>query len=560
MFASFRRFQKLIWAMAAVVIIPLFVIFFTPQAGTTFRRFMGGGDDGSGEFGRVSGERVERGAFLEAQKEVYLRTWLHTRRWPENDAEQINEQTYFRLLIIQQIQELGIHVSQEAVTRTALNYGISDVDQAIKQLPKVRFSYTKEDFIRYCEHEAGLVELTELAGVSGQLITPREAEERFKQQSQEVVLESVFFNWSDHTNGIAAGADAVSKYYTNYQSQYRLPERLVVSFAEFPKKDFLTQGDAALSQRVTNFTALIDQEYQRQGGTNFTDPNNPLVVLPEKEAKEQIKEKIRGQFALMAAHNKAAEVADRMMNLGDASLKTFEGSIAAEKIAVKTSSPFDRSHAPAEFKGVAPELAGRMFELTNSAAAVLFAPIMGEDSVFLAAVKERLPSQVEPFAAVRERATADYIKNQGRDLAMRAGNAFYMSLTNQMPAGKSFAEVAAASRLKVETLPPFSPSTDSLPELAGRIDINTLKNLSSRMTNGAISRFTYTADGGAVMHLRDRRPVSEAVRKEKYTTFLQQERLSRMNDVLNHWFEKIYQAKVQKPASAKSEEKPRAQR
>ena len=54
--------------------------------------------------------------------------------------------------------------------------------------------------------------------------------------------------------------------------------------------------------------------------------------------------------------------------------------------------------------------------------------------------------------------------------------------------------------------------------------------------------------------------MSDAVRKEKYSAFLQQEKLTRMNDVLNHWFEKLYQAKVQKPAGPKQDEKPQAPR
>jgi hypothetical protein len=551
MFAGFRRFQKVIWAGAAVVIIPLFVLFFTPRAGEIFMQFLGRGNGGMPDFGRVGGERITRDDFLEAQKEVYLRSFLHSGRMPENDSEQIADQTYYRLLILQQIREHGIHVSLDAVSRTVLNYGISDVDAMLKRLPRQRFHFTKEDFIRYCEHEAALVELTELAGLSGQLIPPRTAEDQFNKQSQELLVEAVFFNWTDHTNGIATAPDAVAKYYTNYQSQYRLPERLVVSYAEFPKSQFLSQGDVALAQRVTNLTALVDQEYQRQGSTNFTDPNNPLVVLGEKEAKDQLKEKIRGQFALMAAHNRAAELADRMMNGNDASARTFEAFLAGEKVAVKTSSPFDRTHAPAEFKGVSGEIATKLFELTNASAAVLFAPIMGDEAVYLAAVKQRVPSQVEPLEMIRPRVTSDYVKNQAREAAMRSGNNLYAALTNQMAAGKSFAEVAASSRQRVETLPPFSLTTEALPELSGRIDLNTLKSLTSRMTNGAISRFTYTADGGTILHLKDRRPLSDAAKKEKYAEFLRHERFNRMNEVLNQWFQSVYEAKVQRPALPK---------
>lgn len=498
--------------------------------------------------------------FLDAQKEAFFRMRMYTGRWPENDAERLTEFTYYQLLIAQQIKEQGIHVSEEAVRRTATSFGVTDLDAFMKMVPKRTLGLSKEDFIRFCEHETGFRELTQLASVSGQLLPPRDLEAKFRKQSDESIVEAVFFNWSDHTNGVGAAADAVARYYTNSQSQYRLPERAKLSYVEFPKNEFLSQADAAITQRITNLTAFVDAEYQRQGGTNFTDPKNPLVVLPEKDAKEQLRERIRGEFALVAAYNKATEVADRMMNNSNQTAQAFEAFLTSEKLSVKVSSAFDRTQAPAELKGVSPEIASRAFELTNQASAILFAPVRGEEGVYLVALKQKIPSQVEPLEAVRSRVTADYIKSQGRDLSSRSGNAFYSSLTNQLPAGKSFAEVAASSRLKVETLPPFSLSTESLPELSGRLELNTLKNVASRMTNGAVSRYTFTADGGVVLHLRDRKPVSDSVRKEKFAAFQQEERLARMNEALGHWFDKVAQAKLQRPAKEQREGQAQAQR
>ncbi len=555
MFAGFRRFQRVIWLAAAIIIIPPFVIFFSPQAGQMFS-----GRGGVGEFGKLGGETITQSQFLDARKEAFFRMRMYTGRWPDNDAERLTEFTYYQLLIAQQIKEQGIHVSDEAVRRTATSFGVSDLDTFMKMVPRNPYSITKEDFIRFCEHETGFRELTQLASVSGQLLPPRDIESKFRKQSEESMVEAVFFNWADHTNGVSAAADAVARYYTNSQSQYRLPERIAVSYVEFAKSDFLSQGDAAITQRITNLTAFVDAEYQRQGGTNFTDPKNPLVVLPEKDAKEQLRDRIRGEFSLIAAYNKATEVADRMMNLSNQTAQAFEGFLSAEKLPVKVSSPFDRNQSPVELKGLTSEFASRAFELTNPASAILFAPIRGEDGVFLVALKQRIPSQVEPLESVRSKVTADYIKSQGRDLSSRAGNAFYSSLTNQLPAGKSFAEVAAWSRLKIETLPPFSLSTETLPELAGRLELNTLKNTASRMTNGAVSRYTFTSDGGVVLHLRERKPVSDAVRKEKFTAFQQEERLSRMNEALGRWFDKVAQAKLQRPAREQREGQAQTQR
>jgi len=191
-----------------------------------------------------------------------------------------------------------------------------------------------------------------------------------------------------------------------------------------------------------------------------------------------------------------------------------------------------------------------LFELTNSTAAVLFQPIMGEDAVYLAAVKQRVPSQIEPLEAVRARVAADYLRSQGRERALKAGNAFQSNSVQQVAAGKSFAEVAAKAGLRVEALPPFSSSTENLPELAGRMQLSQLNNAVSTLTNGGISRFMFTPEGGVVLHLKERKALSDELQKEKYPAFVRSERLSGAFEAFGKWIGKVEQTKLQRPAVA----------
>ncbi|MBI1839728.1 MAG: hypothetical protein HYR88_02610 [Verrucomicrobia bacterium] len=532
------------------MIIPLFISYFTPGSGRGSLFKMSGEDI---DLGRLNGEPITLAQFQDAQREAVFRMRFYTDRNSDHSAEQLREFAYQVLLIGQQIKEHGIHPSQEAVARVALSFGVPDIGKFLESMPKEQgVRLQKEDFVRFLEHEAGFRELTQLITSGTQLISPREVDEKFRKENQEMVVDAVFFNAPSYTNTVALTAEAIARYYTNYQSNYRLEERLQVAYAAFPKTNYFPQADQKLAAQ-TNLAAILNDMYQRQGATNFVDPNNPAVLLSEKDAKEKIKADVRGQIALTAAYNAASAVADKMMSDTNRSAKYFESYLAAAKIPTATSSPFEHSFAPVEFKGVSAEFASRAFRLTNVDDAILFTPIMGEDAVYLTAVKRQMPSQVEPLEVVRSRVTGDYLRSQGRDLATQAGTAFYASLTNQLAAGKSFTEAAAASRLKVEALPPFSLGTDSLPELEGRADLPQLKNAVQSLANGAVSRFIYTRDGGMVARLRERRALADEVRKEKYTAFLQREKSTKANDSLMRWFQKVEQDKLQRPAETRAQ-------
>ncbi|MBM3847924.1 MAG: hypothetical protein FJ405_16770 [Verrucomicrobia bacterium] len=546
MFAGLRRYQRIIMAIAAIAIIPPFVIYFSPTGQQSF----GGGPEA--DWGRLDGRPISTDEFLSAQKEAFLRMRVYTGQWP-SDNERLTEFTYQQLLIISQLKEHGIKAGESAVARQALAFGLNDMDVFMKNIPRNALQISKADVMRFIEHETGFRELSHLVSAGSQLVPPREVEERFNRQHEEFVVETVFFTGSSYTNSLVLNDETLARHYTNYQSSYRLPERLQVAYVEIPKSNFFAQADASLTA-LTNLEAIIEQAYQSGGGTNFNDPKNPGVILNEKDAKAKIREDIRGQQALRSAYNRASEVADKMMTQEQLTLPLFEQSMNEAKQEVRVTSPFQRGKLPPELDGVPVELSPRLFELTNASAAIFPMPIMGENAVYLLAAKNRLPSQTEPFLVVKSKVAEDYLRTEGGSLATQAGTAFHSALTNDLSAGKSFAESAASHRHRVETLPPFSLSTETLPELEGRMDIGQLKNALMNLTNGAVSRFIYTRGGGAVVKLRERRPPAVAIKGDRFANFVQDEKFRRINEALGGWFDRLAQARLQRPASQRDAE------
>lgn len=124
-------------------------------------------------------------------------------------------------------------------------------------------------------------------------------------------------------------------------------------------------------------------------------------------------------------------------------------------------------------------------------------------------------------------------------MARLAGAIFASSLTNSAAAGKSFADLAAQGKVNLVTLPGFSLSTRSLPELGDGRSLETLQNVASSLVPGKTSPFMPTTEGGMVLHLKSKLPVDEAKLKMELPEFLARQREQRMSAAFSEWFQKL---------------------
>jgi hypothetical protein len=106
------------------------------------------------------------------------------------------------------------------------------------------------------------------------------------------------------------------------------------------------------------------------------------------------------------------------------------------------------------------------------------------------------------------------------------------------------------------TLPKFSLSTRSLPDLDDRLDLSTLKDLVINLTPGKTSQFVPTRDGGFVLHLKGRLPAEEATLKKELPEYLKALRQERQFDAYEDWLNReIRQARLSEPVINKPAEK-----
>src|SRR5438552_10403507 len=118
MFGTIRKHQTWLWAIIITLTIISFVYLFSPY------QKMSNAGRGPDNYGSVNGERVSEEDFANTRREVDLRYFFMSGgNWPDENAKNMGfdplRETYYRLLLIQKEDQLGIHISSEMVAQVA---------------------------------------------------------------------------------------------------------------------------------------------------------------------------------------------------------------------------------------------------------------------------------------------------------------------------------------------------------------------------------------------------------------------------------------------------------
>ena len=117
MFVKFREYQKVLWFIIILALVPGLVFVFSSLSGMSKSGSMFSGDSIK-DYGSINGRSISREEFIEALEEASLRYFFNYGNWPEkNDRTgyNIERETYTRLLLIEKQKEFGIKVSDQAV-------------------------------------------------------------------------------------------------------------------------------------------------------------------------------------------------------------------------------------------------------------------------------------------------------------------------------------------------------------------------------------------------------------------------------------------------------------
>jgi hypothetical protein len=550
MFGTIRRHQQWLWIVIIAVIIISFVIFFSPDVNLMGAR----GRAAQGDFGSINGKPITRDEFISGFEEARLNHFFRSGgEWPKpDDATQDNlkRDAIYRIFLIKKLDEYDVKVSDEAVarlTRERLGRELADnIGRFVAEFLQ-KEGISMQELERYLRHEAGIQQLVNVAASSARLLNPKEAERLYRTENEAMKTEVAAFWGSNYLDKVTVTNEALGTYYTNNMAKYRIPERIQAAYVAFPVTNYFAEADQQLAQ-VTNLNALIDEVYLKRGADTFK--NEKGEKLPEADAKARIKEDERRGLALREAHRKASVFGTEIYNQNITNVAAFEKVAADNKLEVKVTEAFDRTKGLDE-TNFPPIFRQRAFQLTDQQP-LSVQPIVGSNAVYIIALKNRIPSQMQKFDEVKDKVVADYKYDRALQMARQEGQTFATTITNSLAQNKPFEQVAKAANAVVISVPEFTASTTTLTNLDTRINFRTLHNVASDLKKGQASSFIPTGDGGFVVYMSDRIPVTDDKLKQNLPEFLSRLRLYRQSEAFNQWFRKeAEQARLTIPQSEK---------
>jgi len=490
-----------------------------------------------GNYGIMNGQVITPTLFESAAREVRLNYFYSSGgTWPGGGRATPNfdleREVYQRLLLIQKMEELGIHVSDDAVAQAAgarmraVNRGnpvpVTEFETQLLGPQRLNFG----DFERYIRHDLGIQQLLTVAGAGGDLVTPQEIEALYRRDYQQILTQVVFFQGSNDLATIAITPEKIGEFYTNRQAYYRLPERVQVNYVSFPLSNYLAQAQKEMDQ-ITNLTEIIEARYEQLGTNYFSEAKSPA------EAKDKIRAEFLKQAAVSAAAKEASKLDGVLYDKDPFTPETFAAVTKELGLTAQVSSPFSRETPPAELD-VNADFVRRAFNLT--AEEPLTEPLLGEDHVYVIAFLRRLPSENPAFESVRERVTQDYRFVEAAMKAQQAAQTFHAQATNGLAAGKSFAALCAEAKLKPIVLAPFAMSSREVPEVENRLNVQSFKQVAFATAPGKVGDLLPSADGAALVYVQERLPIDETAMRTNLPAFTRSVHQVRRNEVFNQWF------------------------
>jgi hypothetical protein len=497
---------------------------------------MGGGSDGRGassNFGTIYGHKVTQQAFIDARNGFDLFYWFRSGEWPgknpnfsESDRDR---EIYIRLMLAQKANDLGIYVGDDEAATAATEMlrmlgrnGLAvPLSEFVKQVLQPK-GLTAQDFENFVRQYLVMEQLQQAIGLTGELITPQEAAAAYQRDHQELFAQIVFFSASNYLSSVTVTPAAAAQFYTNYLAEYRLPDRMQVSYVTFEVTNYLAQAKAEWAR--TNFDELVGA-YFRQVGENYRNSKSPA------EAKEKIREELIRDRAGNDARKDANDFANAVFNIDPARPENLATVAKQRGLPVHVTAPFGGEFGPEEF--TAPQgFTKAAFGLTPDEP---FArPVAGPDAVYFLAFAKQLPSEIPPLDQIRDRVTRDYQLRTATLLARRAGTNFVHTLAG-MTADRGFATLCASAGLPPQVLPAFSLSTRELPELGDQAELNQLKQAAFTTPLGKTSDFEATSAGGFIVYVQSRLPIDQAKMNSELPQYLAAFRHERQNEAFGQW-------------------------
>lgn len=527
MFGTIRKHQTWLWAIIITLTIISFVIFFSPYAR------MDSGRGRSMDRGTIYGKKVTDQEFIDAWKESHLHQFMMSGRWPEEDkrGQEAERTAYQWLLLVRKQQQLGIDVSDDAAAKMGRQMigafqrlGVNSPQMFFEKILQPK-GYSVDDFERFVRHFVGIQELISTEGLAGTLLPPAEIKGLYQRDNQQLATEAAFFWSSNYLGQVNPAPETLTQFYSNRVATYAIPERVQVDYVKFNVTNYLPAAESS----ITNLNEVVENNYQRMGTNALAGAKSP------EEAKAKLREQILRQQALFIARSNANQFLKRVDAMTPAKPENLKTIAAAENLPVQVSAPFDKEAGPKDLE-VGQDFTKAAFGLSNDEP--YSQVILGMDGAYVLAYNKVLPRETPSFDQVKDQVTNDYKRLQSMMLAQQAARSFHQTLTNALAQGKPFTNICAEANVKVTDLPPFSISTQSLPEVEEVVPLSQLKQAAFGTSPGKASPAFSTSQGAVILYVKAKLPLDPAKLQTDLATYTAQVRRKWQQEAFDDWLRK----------------------
>ena len=529
MFGTIRKHQTwLLWVIAILTIVSFLI--FMGQGGAKY------GGNGNG-FGIIYGKPVTADEYEAAKRDFFLKYWSQTGEFPDRNPNfshtEIDKGIYQHLLIQAKAKELGIQVDQQAevaqadIFLTTIGQGKSVRLQDIYDRYLKSEGLTLDDFEHFIGAQVMQEEMIQALGLSGALVLPQEASQLYDRQYQEYSAQAVFFSASNYLSQVTVTPSAVSQFYTNYLAEYRLPDRLQVSYVKYDLSNYMAAAEQKLGK--TNIEAQANAIFAEKGLEAVPGAKSP------EDAKARIRDAILRQAAAKAATDEAMQLVTPLFAMEPISPDNLATLAKKDGLTVHTTAPFSEMEGPLEFNAPS-DLVKAMFTL-NQDSPFIQKPVALMDGVYIIGLSKVIPSTIQPLSEIHDRVVEDFKNTEAAAKARAAGSNFFYTASMQMATGKTLAQAAIAAGQTPVALKPFSLSSKEIPEADGHADYREVLQTAFSTPVGHLSPFEATADGGFMLFVQSMLPVDQATKNADFPRFLAEMRRNRENEAFYAWLQ-----------------------
>lgn len=573
-FQKIRRKQKWLFAAIAIPVIFGFVILFTPDAED--RLFGRGGQAESGSYGQLNGEMVTRNQWLEAQGILLAPIRMRFGGQLPNLNNDFMDSQIPNILREQVLmQRYGIKPSQD----DSINWISRFIDSQLEGVPAVSRPTHQQEYSRMtaavggdgpllalARHQVGVDQLRRLSGVSGILLSAKEAEIRYRENNEQYEAEGIFLAHTNYLPLVQATEEQLKTHYTNNLSEYRIFERRQLSYVTFPATNYLDAAekkfDALTSEErggfLTNYWEGITSiaGYKTNSIANLAKQvasvrTNEYAGMKIEEATADIRKQIltlpwnlKAGLATLEAYRAGLDFQKSLVATHKAqpALDTLEKMALLQNLTARTTVPMSDSSNPVP--GLSGVTASQLFGLSVTNAFIVGDPFSGQVSDFyIASLKQIIPSRNRTFAEVKTQVTTAYKKTEGIKFMKAAGEKIHQSIK----AGKPLAEVAKENNLTVTKLGPFNSAGGAIPGLANKANSEDFRTQALGLEVGAASELITsstdpsdsTAEEAAfVVKLTAKTPVAKEKFDAEFADYLENERASAIAQAYTPWLQR----------------------